>query len=109
MPEPHVRVLAVEDNALQLRLLEALLAESQRPRFDLISAGTLAEALRILQRGGIDIVLLDLVLPDSAELDTFARLHAHAGDIPIIILSALDDVTVAAKAVDSGAQDYLIK
>src|SRR5919109_1761845 len=107
MPEPHVRVLAVEDNALQLKLLERLLAESKRPAFDVISAGTLAEGIQILRRGGIDVVLLDLVLPDSAELDTFARLHANAGDVPIVIVSALDDLTVAAKAVDSGAQDYL--
>jgi glutamate dehydrogenase (NAD(P)+) len=109
MPEPHVRVLAVEDNALQLKLLERLLAESQRPVFDVVSAGTLAEAVQMLQRGGIDVVLLDLVLPDSAELDTFARLYAHAGDVPIVIVSALDDLTIAAKAVDAGAQDYLIK
>jgi glutamate dehydrogenase (NAD(P)+) len=109
MPEPQVRVLAVEDNALQLKLIEQLLAESRRPAFELVSAGTLAGALQILRRNAVDIVLLDLVLPDSVELDTFARLHAHAADVPIVILSALDDLTVASKAVDSGAQDYLIK
>ncbi|MGH6782044.1 MAG: Glu/Leu/Phe/Val dehydrogenase dimerization domain-containing protein, partial [Sphingomonadaceae bacterium] len=66
-------------------------------------------ALDRLGKSGVDVVLLDLMLPDSAALDTFYRLRAHAADTPIIIQSALDDIGLASKAVEGGAQDYLLK
>jgi DNA-binding NarL/FixJ family response regulator len=62
-----------------------------------------------LERGDIDVVLLDLSLPDSQGLDTFVKMHAHAPDMPIVVLSALDDEALAASAVRDGAQDYLVK
>jgi diguanylate cyclase (GGDEF)-like protein len=56
-----------------------------------------------------DLVVLDLHLPDSRGLDTFARLHAHAPEVPILIHTATDDETIAVQAVRAGAQDYLVK
>jgi glutamate dehydrogenase (NAD(P)+) len=109
MSEHDVRVLLVEDNAIQARLIEKLLAASERPTFGVEIAGTLAAAIDRIGRPGIDVVLLDLMLPDSASLETFARLHAHAGHTPIVVLSGVADLAVAARAVEAGAQDYLVK
>src|SRR5687767_9829931 len=104
-----ITVLLVEDNPLYVRLIKRLLGRSEHPVFDVQSVGTLADAIRRLGEGGIDIVLLDLMLPDSSALDTFYRMQAHAADTPIIVQSAMDDVTLASKAVEGGAQDYLLK
>jgi glutamate dehydrogenase (NAD(P)+) len=109
MSEPRIRVLILEDEPVQLRLLERLLQESQRPRFELTTAETLAEGLSRLERQSFDLVLVDLELPDSRDLDTFASVYARAGEIPVVILTGVTDVKLAAKAVDAGAQDFLIK
>jgi DNA-binding NtrC family response regulator len=65
--------------------------------------------LECLAAGDIDIVLLDLSLPDSLGLDTFTRVYDKAPCLPIIVLTGLDDEELAAKAVREGAQDYIIK
>jgi glutamate dehydrogenase (NAD(P)+) len=109
MAEQHVRILALEDNLVQLKLIERLLLESKHPVFDVVSAGTLAEGCRLIGEQKFDLVLLDLVMPDSAELETYSRVKAHAPDLPIVILTSLSDVQLASRAVDAGAQDYLIK
>ena len=69
----------------------------------------LAEGVARLRQGQIDVVLTDLDLPDSSGLDTFAALKAAARDLPIIVLSGLDDETAAVNAVHAGAEDYLVK
>jgi glutamate dehydrogenase (NAD(P)+) len=74
-----------------------------------VTAETLAEGLTQLHEDSVQIVLLDLILPDSDERETFARVRAHAGEKPIVILSGVDDVRLASRAVESGAQDYLVK
>ena len=56
-----------------------------------------------------DVILLDLSLPDSKGLETFFALHAHAGEVPIVVLSGYNDERAAVKAVQSGAEDYLVK
>lgn len=70
---------------MQRRLLEGLLRESVRPAFETVSADTLGAGLARIAEGGIDVVLLDLVLPDSQELDTFVRVHSAAPDVPIVV------------------------
>jgi DNA-binding response OmpR family regulator len=62
-----------------------------------------------IEHGGVDVVLLDLNLPDSSGLDTFIDLHSRAPNIPIVVLTSTDDESLAAKAVGLGAQDYLVK
>jgi glutamate dehydrogenase (NAD(P)+) len=109
MAEPRIHILALEDNLVQLKLIERLLLESKRPGFDVTSAGTLAEGLRLMAEQKFDLILLDLVLPDSQEMETFGRVQVHAGDTPIVILTGIADVKLAARAVDAGAQDYLVK
>ncbi|EAR20359.1 Glu/Leu/Phe/Val dehydrogenase dimerization domain-containing protein [Nitrococcus mobilis] len=109
MADKPVTVLLVEDNPLYTRLIQRLLSQSKRPVFEVVAVDHLAAALQRLAPGGIDVVLLDLMLPDSEALDTFYRIRAQALDIPIVIQSALDDVSLAGKAVESGAQDFLLK
>ena len=64
---------------------------------------------RSWSRGEIDLVLLDLGLPDSRGLETFVKAYAHAPQIPFVVLTGLNDETVALSAVRQGAQDYLVK
>ncbi|WP_313808365.1 Glu/Leu/Phe/Val dehydrogenase dimerization domain-containing protein [Sphingobium sp.] len=109
MTHKRITVLLVEDNPVYSRLIEKLLARSDNPVFQTVQAGTLEQALERLGVGGIDVVLLDLMLPDSMALDTFYRVRAHDMQTPIIIQSAMDDVGLASKAVEGGAEDYLLK
>lgn len=109
MANQHINVLLVEDNPVYARLIQKLLDRSEHPVFEVAMAGTLESALERLALGGIDVVLLDLMLPDSAALDTFYRLRVHDTRTPIVIQSALDDVALASKAVEGGAEDYLLK
>jgi sigma-B regulation protein RsbU (phosphoserine phosphatase) len=104
-----VKVLLIEDNPGDARLIELMLAEAGSDYFQLERAERLAVGLHRLERDGIGVVLLDLSLPDSRGLATFAQMHAHAPNIPIIVLSGLNDTTVAVQAVHEGAQDFLIK
>ena len=103
------KVLLVEDNPGDVRLIGEMLAEVKGARFELQYAGRLSTGLERLAAGGIDVVLLDLSLPDSQGLDTFARVQAQAPQVPVIVLTGLDDEALAIKAVREGAQDYLVK
>ncbi|MBI2371069.1 MAG: response regulator [Deltaproteobacteria bacterium] len=104
-----IRVLLIEDNPGDVRLLQAWLADVRGVPLALEHADRLAAGLARLARGGIDAVLLDLSLPDSEGLETFTRAHAHAPVVPIVVLTGLDDEMVGMKAVREGAQDYLVK
>ncbi|HKY81659.1 MAG TPA: Glu/Leu/Phe/Val dehydrogenase dimerization domain-containing protein [Sphingobium sp.] len=109
MAKQRINVLLVEDNPVYSRLIRKLLDKSEHQHFEVAMAATLESGIERLAVGGIDIVLLDLMLPDSAALDTFYRLRAHDMRTPIIIQSAMDDVGLASKAVEGGAEDYLLK
>lgn len=104
-----IRVLLIEDNPGDARLIELMLREADGEAFELRHAERLEDGLRELGNGEIDIVLSDLSLPDSQGMDTFRRLHSRAPHCPIIVLSGLNDTTLALNAVHFGAQDYLIK
>ncbi|MBN1259544.1 MAG: GAF domain-containing protein [Anaerolineae bacterium] len=104
-----IRVLIIEDNRLQIDLIREYLSRAGETLFEVAPAARLSAGLKALTQGDFDIILLDLQLPDSAGLDTFARVYAQAADLPIIILSGLDDKTLASQAVQEGAQDYLVK
>lgn len=103
------RVLLIEDNPADVRLLQEYLAGLGSPTYQLEPVGTLQEGLARLEAGGLDLVLLDLTLPDSQGLDTVLRVRERAPELPIIVLSGLSDETVALAALQQGAQDYLIK
>jgi glutamate dehydrogenase (NAD(P)+) len=109
MAENAVHVLLVEDNPIHARLIQTLLAQDGHPAFNLEVADRLSDGLARLDQGAVDLVLLDLVLPDSQELETFVQVRSAAPEVPIVILTGLDDIRLAAKAVEAGAQDYLVK
>jgi len=104
-----ITVLLVEDNPGDARLILELLEEVQAQAFDLERVGRLDHALSRLSRTGVDVVLLDLGLPDSQGLETFVRARRSAPEEPIVVISGLDDERLALEAVRSGAQDYLVK
>ena len=105
----RIRVLLIEDNPGDARLIELMLKEADGDTFEVRRAERLDQALRELGRGETDVVLSDLSLPDSQGMDTFLKLHGRIPHCPIIVLSGLDDTNVALNAVHLGAQDYLVK
>lgn len=108
LAEP-IRVLLVEDNQGFAYGIRDILMRQEAGRFAVNEARTLAGGLAILEQGGIDVLLLDLGLPDSNRIRTFDVAHAHAHRVPIIILTVLDDDAIALQAMRAGAQDYLLK
>ena len=104
-----ISVLLIEDDPVSVRLLRTLLESATQIRFELTHADRLSPALEHLCAGGVDVVLLDLLLPDSAGLETLLRVRAKAPGVPVVILTELDDEDVAVEAVQRGARDYLIK
>src|SRR5579864_9257102 len=104
-----IRVLLVEDNPGDARLLVELLRETEAGRLKLEQVDRLNTALERLSRERFDLVLLDLSLPDEQGLNTLVRAHACAPKVPIVVLTGLDDEGLAVKAVRAGAQDYLVK
>lgn len=105
-----VRVLLVEDSTAQARFLQQVLSGIGEPGWlEVKWVECLDSALEWLARMGADLVLLDLVLPDSAGIDTFTAIQAAQADGPIIVLSGAGDETTALRAVAEGAQDYLAK
>jgi DNA-binding response OmpR family regulator len=108
-PSGCLKVLLVEDNPEHARLVQTYLDRSGQVSFGLLHADTLAAGLERLNSGGVDVVLLDLTLPDSAGLETFRAVQVRANGVPVVILSGIDDEDLAVQAVREGAQDYLIK
>jgi diguanylate cyclase (GGDEF)-like protein len=102
-------ILLIEDDPYDAELTMAALGEIESFRCMFEQAETLSRGLERLSRGGVDLVLLDLGLPDSLGLGTFELSYVQYPDIPIIILSGLADEEMAIKTVQEGAQDYLVK
>jgi signal transduction histidine kinase len=109
MKEKALQVLLVEDNAGDARLLREMFNKEKPGSFELTHLLRMGEALAHLEKGGVDIVLLDMGLPDGHGLDTVRRAHRVAPDVPVIVLTGLDDEALAAAAMKEGVQDYLIK
>jgi glutamate dehydrogenase (NAD(P)+) len=102
------RVLVIEDSPTHAELFARIL---EKAGFQVERAARLSAGLERLAAGGIDAVLLDLTLPDSEGLETFYRVRGHTQSpaVPVVILTGTDDIKLGAKAVEAGAQDYLIK
>ena len=109
MPEGLAQILLVEDNPGDAYLIQEYLKAGGGTELGVEVVETLAAARERLMRNGIDLILLDLSLPDSIGLETFLQLFAQAPDVPIVVLSGLADEAVATRAVQAGAQDYLVK
>lgn len=103
------KILLIEDNPGDARLIQEMLAEAKASTIEIECLDNLSDGLERLSRGGIDLVLLDLLLPDSQGIETFTSVYSKVSGVPIIVLSVLDDEALAVEAVKQGAQDYLVK
>lgn len=103
-----MRVLIVEDSTTDSTIVQRYLQrDSQAP--EVHTATRLSDAVAIAQTTTLDVILLDMSLPDAQGMDAVRRMRAGAPHVPIVILSGLEDESVATQAVQAGAQDYLIK
>jgi class 3 adenylate cyclase/DNA-binding NarL/FixJ family response regulator len=104
-----IRILLVEDNPGDVRLLREAFAASETPRLSVTYVDRLTLALERLRQSTFDIIITDLGLPDSQGAKTYTSLVAQAPDTPLIVLSSQDDDALALQAMQVGAQDYLVK
>jgi PAS domain S-box-containing protein len=109
MENTAIKILLIEDKSSDAQLVQEMLANVADFSFSLEHAGQLSTGLEQLAEGDVDVILLDLMLPDSQGLDTFTTAHLQASHVPIIVLSSLNDEKLATQAVRKGAQDYLVK
>ena len=104
-----ITVLLIEDNDIDARLTQDLLAEWSVEEFKITHAKTLSDGLLHLDKERFDAILLDLSLPDAFGLPTVRQVHATNPSIPLVVLSGVSDQALALQAVQQGAQDYLVK
>ena len=109
MSEAKIGILLIEDSPLQARLIEEMVSEVQSAQFHIERADRLSKGLERLAGGGIDLVLLDLTLPDSWGLDTFIRLRAAHPAIPVVVLTGAGNEKVCREAEQRGAQECMVK
>ena len=112
------QILLVEDNPVNVEYIRALLLNIEnepelenedKPGIDILVSMTLKEGLEIIAKKKLDLVLLDLTLPDSQGLNTFQAVQRINERVPIIVLTGDDDTSLAFEAIHQGAQDYLVK
>ena len=115
MTEPkQITVLLVEDDPQDVYLVRELLSETRHEsrnsvQFRLEHVERLATGLAKLDSDRFDVVLIDLSLPDSQGLQSLPKIRDHAADVPIVVLTGLNDEELAVSAVEGGAQDYIVK
>lgn len=104
----NISILLIEDDPQDAEIIEVFLRDAGMEGRILV-ASRLEEALALLDKATVDLVLLDLGLPGTSGIDTFRAFKASAPDLPIVVLSGLRDEEVSIRAVHEGAQDYLVK
>ncbi len=109
MTQEPIKVLLIEDNPADARLIGIMLAEANTLSFQFSWVDNLTEGIARIRSSEIDVVLLDLGLPESTGLETLERLRAGTRVPTLVVLSGLTDEGVAVQALRSGAQDYLVK
>ena len=109
MDSNAIKILLVEDNLGDARLLQEIFKEGKTAKFEIVLVDRISEAIKTLQETDFDLILLDLSLPDSNGIDTFRKISKEKLQIPIVLLTGLDDEALAIKLVQEGAQDYLVK
>jgi signal transduction histidine kinase len=102
-------VLLIEDNPGDARLVRETLNEQDPYNAELTHVGCMSEAEKYLAEHAVDVILLDPGLPDAQGLEAVRRAHAAAPGVTLVVLTHLDDETLATQAMQEGAQDYLVK
>jgi len=109
MDSGKIRILLVEDNPDDARLIQELLSFSNEDGFEIKHADDLKKGLGLIINNGIDLILLDLWLPGSQGIETLNKVREKLPEKPVVVLTAMDDPTIVMKALKEGAQNYLIK
>ncbi len=109
MAENRTKVLLVEDTPEAAELINELINRTENNEFEIVWAKSLSTGIERIKKGDIKIILLDLGLPDSTGIKTFEKMYSQASQIPIVILTCMDDEDFAIETVHKGAQDYLVK
>ena len=109
MKNNPISILLVEDSPSDVALFKGMLGEANAFQFELTHCNMLSSALTLLSKESFGIILLDLTLPDGRGLDTVIRTHAVVPQVPIVVMSGLEDEELAVRALQEGAQDYLVK
>jgi len=109
MNDQPYKVLIIEDEKTVTKIVSETLLRSQDFKYEVESAESLDSGLKRLGQGGIQVIILDLGLPDSAGYETFRKVKEAVPHIPIVLLTGLGDNEIAMKAVSEGAQEYLVK
>lgn len=104
-----VKVLLIEDDLGYARLIKEMIKDAKEESFTVEHRTDLNKGLKRLSRGGVDVILLDLLLPDSEGLSTFLSVRNRENKVPIVVLTSIEDEKTATTAVRRGAQDYLFK
>jgi CheY-like chemotaxis protein len=104
-----IKILLIEDDLADTELIREVLLEEMDIKLDIGHTDRLSLALDCLKKEEFDIILSDLSLPDSRGIETFVHIHDRFPNIPIIVLTGLDEKVTALKAVRKGAQDYILK
>jgi diguanylate cyclase (GGDEF)-like protein/PAS domain S-box-containing protein len=104
-----IRILLIEDNPGDARLIREMFRESSNCTYALTHLGSMAKAVSYLGANSVDVILLDLGLPDAAGIEAVRMARAAAPHIPLVVLTGWDDDVMASQALHEGAQDYLIK
>ncbi len=102
-------VMLIEDNHDDALLIQRYLSKAIKVTYQIHHVDELRKGLDFLNSSGVDVVLLDLGLPDAQGLSAFEKVYAMSPDVPIIVLTSHDDDDLAMEAVHKGAQDYLVK
>jgi len=109
MDSATIKILLVEDNPADADLLSEFLEEADETQWSLVHVEKLKDALQTLSENHFDVILLDLSLPDKQGLATVVQTHETAPDLPIVVLTGLNDKVTSLEALRQGAQDYLVK
>ncbi len=104
----EISILLIEDNAGDVQLVELYLKDASF-KYDLLHAETLFEGIALMKRFEIDIVLLDLSLPDTQGFKTLGKYLEQAAQVPVVVLTGVNNEIIGNQAVKAGAQDFLVK
>ena len=104
-----IRVLLIEDSPTDARLIRQALASVPEQTVELVWAKQLSIGLGHLGSGGIDVVLLDLTMPDSRGLETLVKVRARAPAVPVVVLVQAEEETLGTWALREGAAGYVVK
>lgn len=108
-PPAPPTILLVEDDSVDAMKMKRELARNADPGTQVEIVSTVGAALAQLERISVDLILLDLNLPDSVGIDTFFRVERAAQDVSIVVLTGMEDPISSLAAMRAGAEDFFVK